>query len=311
MTKTTEIKVMIKSYDELIECVKQEPKKTIAVAMAQDDDVLLALAKANDAGIADAVLIGDKNEITARSVKIGVDLSKFDIIDEHDEKRAVVRSIQLVREGLANTLMKGKCNTATLLRGVLDKDHGLRRGKFLSHLGVFELPAYPKLLLMSDAALNIAPDLETKIVIAENAINAAHLMNIQTPKVAFIAAVEKVNPDAMPCTTDAAIISKMGQRGQIKGAIIDGPLALDNAVNAHACAVKGIKSKVGGDADILIMPNIETANCFYKTMAYLAQAKTAGVIVGAKAPVILTSRADSDETKFLSIALALFISQRR
>lgn len=302
---------MIKSFSELIDHVKGEPKKAIAVAMAQDDDILLAIGRAYEAGIADAVLIGDKAEIETRSSKLDVDVSKFDIINEPDEKLAVVRAIQLLREGLANTLMKGKCNTATLLKGVLDKEHGLRAGKLLSHLGVFEVPTYPKLILMSDAAINIAPDLSAKVNITENAIAAAHRLGIKRPKVAFITAVEKVNPEAMPCTTDAAIISKMGQRGQIKGAIIDGPFAIDNAINPHACEVKGIKSEVGGDADILIMPTIETANCFYKTMAYLAQSKTAGIIIGAKVPVILTSRADSDETKFLSIALALFTSHRR
>jgi len=302
---------MIKSFDELVEKVKGEPKKTLAVAMAQDEDVLLALDRAYEAGLADAVLVGDKEEIKARSKSVGVDVTRFDIVNEKDEKHCIVRAIQFVREGLANTLMKGKCNTATLLKGVLDKELGLRAGNLLSHLGVFNVPTYRKLILMSDAGMNIAPDLNAKIVITENAVAIAHRLGIDCPKVALIAAVEKVNPGAMPCTEDAAIISKMAGRGQIKGAIIDGPLAVDNAINSHACEVKGIKSQVGGDADILIMPNIEAGNCFYKTMAYLSGSKTAGVIVGAKVPIILTSRADNDETKFLSIALALFTSQRR
>jgi len=302
---------MIRSFDELVNRVKKAPKKTIAVAMAQDDDVLLALCDAYNAGLADAILIGDKKEIESRASKLHLNINKFDIINEIEENLSVVRAIQFVREGLATTLMKGKCATATLLRAVLDREQGLRAGNLLSHLGVFEVPTYPKLLLMSDAAMNIAPDVNAKVLIIENAIKVAHLLGVTRPKVALIAAVEKVNPDSMPCTVDAAILTKMGQRGQIKGALIDGPLAVDNAIDPHARDVKGIKSKVAGDADILIMPTIEVANCFYKTLAYLAKAKTAGVIVGAKVPVILTSRADSEETKFLSIAFALFTSYRR
>ena len=302
--------MVLKSFDEIIDHVKRGPTKTIAVAMAEDDDVLSALNRAYDAGIADAVLIGNQKEIESRASRLAIDIAKFDIINELEEKYCVVRAIQLVREGLSNTLMKGKCSTSILLKGVLDKDHGLEACSLLSHLAVFQVPTYRKFIFMSDGGMNIAPNLKEKVAITENAIAAAIQLGITEPKVALIAAVEKVNPDAMPCTRDAAIISKMGQREQIKGAIIDGPLAIDNAIDPYACEVKGIKGSVCGDADILIMPNIETGNCFYKTMAYLADSKTAGVIVGANVPIILTSRADSDETKFLSITLAICLSHR-
>ena len=301
---------MIQSFDELISIVKGRPKKTIAVAMAEEDDVLLAISHAQREGIADGVLVGNKEKIIACGLKHQIDISHFDIVHADDENQSVVRAIQLVREHLADTLMKGKCATATLLKGVLDKDLGLRSGKFLSHFAAFEVPTYPKLIFMSDAGMNIAPDLQTKIAIVENAVAAVRPLGISQPKVAVIAAVEKVNYDSMPCTVDAAILSKMGGRGQIKGAIIDGPLALDNAVSARACEIKGIDSPVGGDADVLIMPDIEAANVFYKAMTYLGQSRTAGIITGAKVPIILTSRAGSEETKFLSIALGMITSMR-
>ncbi len=296
---------MIRSFNELLQQIKGKPKKNIAVAMAEEDDALKAIYEAHRQGIANAVLVGDKEKIIECSQKHHIDISAFDIVHAADEKQSVVRAIQLVRERLADGLMKGKCNTATLLKGVLDKESGLRGGKLLSHLAAFEVPAYHKLLLMSDAALNIAPDLQAKIAITENAIQAAHALGIAKPKVAVIAAVEKVNYEAMPCTIDAAILSQMAARGQIQNAIIDGPMAVDNAVSKKACEVKGIVSEVGGDADILILPDIEAANCFYKALTYLGSSKTAGIIVGAKVPIILSSRADSDEVKFLSIAFAM------
>lgn len=301
---------MIASFEEMLRQVTGHVKRTIAVAMAEDEDILEALCLAHSRDIADAVLVGNKTSILEIAGKGGLDLSSFDIIHAESEQQSVSVAIQLVRQQMANALMKGKCTTATLLKGVLDKEAGLRSGKLLSHLAAFTVPAYHKLLLMSDAAMNIAPDLTGKIAITENAVHAAHQLGIIKPKVALIAAVEKVNYDSMPCTIDAAAIAQMAARGQIKEAIIDGPLAVDNAVSRNACEVKGITSEVGGDADILIMPDIEAANVFYKTMTYLGGSRTAGIIVGAQCPVILTSRADSEETKFYSIALAMATSAR-
>jgi phosphate butyryltransferase len=301
---------MIASFEDLLKQVTGKPKKTLAVAMAEEEDVLEALCLANQRGLADAVLVGSKPAILALAKKHQFDISAFDIINAEGERQSVSIAIQLIREQMADALMKGKCSTATLLKGVLDKEAGLRSGKVLSHLAVFSVPTYHKLILMSDAAMNIAPDLQSKIAITENAIQAAHQLGIKMPKVAVIAAVEKVNFESMPCTIDAAALAQMAERGQIKAAIIDGPLALDNAVSGKACEVKGIVSKVGGDADILIMPDIEAANVFYKTLTYLGGSKTAGIIIGAQVPIILTSRADSEETKFLSIALAMVTSLR-
>lgn len=300
---------MISTFQELVDSVKSRPKKTIAVAMAEGEDVLKGIAQAHNEGLADAVLIGRRKKIVEIAQKNDIDLSAFDIINTNSEVQAVVRSIQMVREHFADTVMKGVCQTATLLKGVLDREHGIRSGKLLSHVAVFELPKYHKLLLMTDGGMNIAPDTEAKISIIENAVAVARSLGIRKPKVALIAAIEKVNYHAMPCTVDAAVLTKMAERGQIKNCIIDGPLALDNAINHEACEIKGIKSAVGGDADIIVMPNIESGNVFYKALTMLGECRTAGIVVGATAPIVVTSRADDEENKFYSVAFAMQASQ--
>ncbi|MBN2366507.1 MAG: bifunctional enoyl-CoA hydratase/phosphate acetyltransferase [Calditrichaeota bacterium] len=299
---------MVKSFSQLVDEVKSSKNRRISVAVAQDSDVLEALEKARKSGLADAILVGKQTLIEKAARDVGVKLSPFEILNIPDEYNAVGSAIQLIRDGKADVLMKGLCSTATLMKVVLDKEWGLRDKGLLSHLAIFEISSYHKLIFMSDAALNIAPSMDEKIRIAENAISVAHRLGLQLPKVAMIAAVEKINPEKMPATVDAALIAKMSERGQIEGAIIDGPLALDNAFSKKSCEIKGIVSEVGGDADIAIAPEIETGNVFYKLMSYLAGAKTAGLIIGAKVPIVLTSRADSDEVKFLSIATAARIS---
>jgi phosphate butyryltransferase len=300
---------MITSFNQLVQKVQGSEKRKIAVAYAQDKDVLLALKNAMDQNLADAVLVGDKEKIQYIADEIQMDLSSVVILDEKNEKKATHQAVQVIREGNAEVLMKGLCSTATFLKAILDSENGLRESSLISHIGIFEVPSYHKLIFMSDAAMNIAPDLNEKIAITQNAIKAAHGFGIETPKVALITAVEKVNPGKMPATTDAAILAKMNERGQLKGAVIDGPLAVDNAFSRKACEVKGINSPVGGDADIAIVPDIEAGNIFYKVMAYLAGARTAGLILGAKVPVVLTSRADSDDAKFLSIAAACYLGK--
>lgn len=299
---------MITSFDKLLQQVKSSKNRRISVAVAHDADILEALDKAKKAELADAILVGNQTKIETIAKTSQIKLNQFEIMDVKEESAAVKTAIQLIRQGEADLLMKGLCSTAALMKGVLDKDNGLRGTGLLSHLALFEIESYPKLIFMSDAAMNIAPTLEEKISITLNAIDAAHRLNIEKPKVALITAVEKINPSKMPATTDAAIIAKMSERGQIKGAIVDGPLALDNAFSKKSCEVKGITSDVGGDADIAIVPNIESGNIFYKLMSYLAGAKTAGIIVGPTVPIILTSRSDSDEVKYLSIATAARMS---
>ncbi|MDZ7370130.1 MAG: bifunctional enoyl-CoA hydratase/phosphate acetyltransferase [candidate division KSB1 bacterium] len=299
---------MITTFAELIENVKSKPKKTIAVAMAESEEVLKAVAHAYQEGIAEAVLVGNKRKIVEIAQEYEIDISHFDIVNTTSESQSVVRAIQLIREHLADVLMKGVCSTSTLLKGVLDREVGIRSGKLLSHISLFEIPAYGHFLMMSDGGMNIAPDLEAKIAITENAVQTMRKLGVRKPKVAIIGAVERVNYPAMPCTLDAAALSKMAERGQIANCIIDGPLALDNAVSKRACEIKGIKSPLEGDADILIMPNIEAGNVFHKALTYFVDCKSAGIVVGANVPIVVTSRADDDENKFNSIALAMWIS---
>jgi len=295
---------MIKNFTQLVDQVKSSKNRRISVAVAQDADVLEALQRAKKANLADAVLVGDHKKISRIAQENRINIEKFELIDVKDEKKAVAVAIDLIRTGRADLLMKGLCSTAILMKAVLDKEKGLRQAGLLSHLGIFEIQSYPKLILMSDAGLNILPTLDEKLKIIENAVFVAKKLGISTPKVAMITAVEKINPIKMPATADAAVIAKMSERGQFHGFIVDGPLALDNAFSKKSCQIKGIRSEVGGVTDIAIVPNIEAGNIFYKLMSYLAGARTAGIIIGAKVPIVLTSRADSDETKFLSIATA-------
>ena len=297
--------VMLKSFSEIEKQVKDEKQRTIAVAMAEDSDILVALERARSNGLAKAVLTGEKRKILSILSENEIDDKEYDIIDSTGERESITEAVSLVRHGKAQVLMKGLCSTSFFLKGLLDKENGLRSGKIISHLALFESPNYHKLLMMSDAAMNIAPDISEKICIVENAISAAHKIGYHNPKIAMISAVEKVNPTGIPSSADAAIIAKMAERGQIKGGIIDGPLALDNALSLQSCEIKGLKTPVGGEADICIVPNIETGNVFYKLLTVLGNAKVAGIIVGAKSPVVLTSRADSEESKYLSILIAL------
>jgi phosphate butyryltransferase len=205
-------------------------------------------------------------------------------------------------------LMKGRTPTAVIMRAILHRHGGLRGPGVLSHVSIIQIDTYPKLLLMSDPGINIAPDLKTKVAIIGNMVYVAHRLGIERPKVAVIAAVEKVNPAAMPVTLDAALLSKMSDRGQISGCIVDGPFALDNALSRKSCETKGIQSEVGGDADILLMPDIEAANVFYKTLAHLTDARIAALTIGAKAPMVMSSRSDSDAIKYYSILGAVSIA---
>ena len=296
---------MIKKFIEIEEQVKNEKLRTIAVAMAEDSDILIALERARANGLAKAVLTGNEKKIKSILQKNAIDATNYEFVDSANEYNAVSDAVSLVRKDSAQVLMKGLCSTSVFLKGLLDKENGLRSGKVISHLALFESPYYHKILMMSDAAMNIAPDISEKVSIVENALHAAHKIGYQTPKVAIISAIEKVNPTGIPSSADAALIAKMAERGQIKGGIIDGPLAIDNALSLKSCEIKGLKTPVGGEADICIVPNIETGNAFYKLLTVLGNAKVAGIIVGAKSPVVLTSRADSEDSKYLSIITAL------
>jgi phosphate butyryltransferase len=295
----------MKSLSDILALAKKIGSKRVAVALAEDEEVLLALDQARKEKIIEGVLVGTKRKIEKLALNNQIDLQKFEIEEEADGLTASLKCCELINRGDADLMMKGLVGTAFFMKAILDKEKGLGTGKLLSHVAVFEIPLYPKLLMITDAAINIAPSLMEKAQIIQNAVDISHSLGIQTPLVACIAAVEKVNPDKMPATVDCACLSKMGERGQIKGAIVDGPLGFDNAISEKSAKVKGIQSQVAGKADIILCPNIETGNVIYKTLIEFTQAKCAAIVVGTKVPVILTSRADSHETKFMSIALGV------
>ncbi len=293
----------LSNLNSFIEIAKSKHGKIIAVAAAEDDNVLSAVTAAKEQGIASAILVGNKEKIIKIAAEENLDISSFEIIEENIPAIAARKAVSLIRESKAHILMKGMVGTADFLRAVLDKDNGLREGALLSHIGFFEIDAYHKVLALTDAAQNIAPDLKEKTAIIKNAIKAFHRFGIAQPKIGLLAPVEVVNPK-MESTTDAALLTMMSKRKQIKGAIIDGPLAFDNIVSKEAAEHKGLVSDVAGDADLIVAPNIETANALYKSFTYFGKATVAAIILGAAAPIVLTSRADSDRSKLMSIALA-------
>ncbi len=299
---------MSKNFNELFSKVKGIGKKRVSVAVAQDEPVLEAIKEVVHEGLVEAILVGNKEEILEMAEKIKMDLTKIEIIDEKDTKKAALKAVEIVSSGKADMVMKGLVDTATFLRSVLNKEIGLRTGKLMSHVAVFDLEKMDRLLFLTDAAFNTYPDLKAKKDMIENAVQVAKACGIETPKVGVIAPVEVVNPD-MQATVDAALLAKMSDRGQIKGCIVDGPFALDNAISEEAAYHKGITSPVAGKADILLLPSIDVANVMYKTLTYMSNSKNGGVLVGTSAPVILTSRADSFHTKVNSIILAALIAQ--
>jgi phosphate butyryltransferase len=295
---------MLKKLHELVAVAKSKGKRVISVAAAHDEEVLEAINEAVKEGLVTPILYGNKKKIEEIAKEKNIDLSGYEIEDVPDDKKAAELAVKAVSSGKADMIMKGLLSTGVYLGAILNKEWGLRAGGVLSHIMLFESPIAERVMCLTDAAMNVAPDLKGKVAIIENAISVMHKIGFEKPKVALLAAIELVNAD-MPATTDAAIISKMSALKQIKGAIVDGPFAFDNAVSKEAAKIKGIESPVAGDADILVTPDIEAGNVLYKSIAYFVRAKMAAVIIGAKAPVILTSRADTHEAKFLSIALAV------
>lgn len=298
--------MLLKSFDDILAAVQNKPPKRVAVAAAQDDAVLEAVQGAQAQKLAEFILVGDMDKIKAAAGKIGVSLDAVRMINEPDDRKAAYRAVALVSSGETDVLMKGIINTADLLRAVLDKEIGLRTGRVLSHTAVYDLPGFNRLIMITDGGMNIAPSLQQKVDIIQNSVQLAAVLGIRPAKIAVLAAVEVVNPD-MPATLEAAALAKMADRGQIKGAIVDGPLALDNAINMAAVKHKGIISPVAGMADILVTPDIEAGNILGKSLVYIANGKMAGLVLGAAKPVVVTSRADTYEAKIMSIALGALL----
>lgn len=295
----------MKSLNEIINLAKRIGPQKIAVAAPEDMEILKALNQAVREKIIQGILVGDREKIQKLCQEEDINPGDFEIINELDGYKASLICCELISQRKAALMMKGLVGTAAFLRAVLDKENGLTTGRLLSHLAVFEIPSYPKLLMLTDVAINISPDLSEKAQIIQNAVDMAHCLGIQKPFVACIAAIEKINPEKMRSTVDAAALSMMAKRGQIKGAVVDGPFGMDNAVSLESAKIKGVKSEIAGKADILLVPQIESGNVIYKTLTELARAKCAAIVLGARSPVVLTSRADDYETKFVSIALGV------
>lgn len=297
---------MINNFKELLENVKKFPAKTIAVASAGDIDVINSAMKAYELNLANFILIGSKSKINEIAELNGKKI-EFEIVDEPDHKKAADKAVALVKEGKASAIMKGLLHTGLFLKSVLDKEKGLNTGRQITQVSVFEKESNNGFQMLTDCAITIQPDLSQKIKIIENVVELAKKLGYEKPKVALLSAIETVNP-AMQDTIEAASISKMADRGQIKGAIVDGPFALDNAISEEAALHKNIDSPVAGKADIIIAPNLQVGNALTKSLTYYAHKDVASAVLGASVPIIMTSRTDSVMNKVLTIALATYIS---
>ena len=294
----------IKRLDDMFEALKSQSKKRLVAAYANDAHTIGAVGKAVETGIVEATLVGDKTTIESVAKEEGVDVSLFRIVHESDEMKAAFKAVALINEGEGDLLMKGLVSTDKYMRAILNKENGLMNpGAILSHVTVMENANYHKLLIVGDVAIIPLPELKEKIAITNYLISVAHALGIERPKVAVIAATEQVSPKMQACV-DAALIAKMADRGQIKGAAVDGPLALDVAIDEESAKIKKLNSEVAGDADCLVFPNIESGNVFYKANTKLAKGEQGAIVVGARVPAVLSSRGDSIKTKLYSIALA-------
>ena len=300
----------MRNISDIINFAKERGPKTVSVACCQDKEVLVAIENARKENIVNAILVGDIEKTKQIADEIGMDLNNYELIDIKDLSEASLKAVELVSSGKAHMVMKGLVDTSIILKAVLNKEVGLRTGNVLSHVAVFDIEGYDRLFFLTDAAMNLAPDINGKKQIIENACELVRSLDIEEPKVALICAKEKVNPK-MKDTVEAKELEDMYLRGEIKGCIVGGPFALDNAVSEEAAKHKGINHPVAGKADILVVPDIEAGNVLYKSITYFAKCENAGLIVGAKAPIILTSRADSDKTKLNSIALGVLAATKK
>lgn len=300
---------MINKLDLMIDALKGKTKKRLVAAYANDSHTIEAVNTATDLGIIEPILVGNEESIKKVCAAEGIDINKFRIVQEANDIKAAKKAVELINAGEGDVLMKGLISTDKYMRAILNKEKGLLPPKaILSHVTVVEVSTYPKLLIIGDVAIIPAPDFKQKVAITNSVIKTAHALGIEKPKVALIAATEQMSA-AMPACVDAALISKMADRKQIKGAFVDGPLALDVAIDMESVEIKKLESTVAGDADAMVFPNIESGNVFFKTCTKLAGGELAAVVVGAKCPAVLTSRGDSSKTKTYSIALACLMAK--
>ncbi|HPY63893.1 MAG TPA: bifunctional enoyl-CoA hydratase/phosphate acetyltransferase [Bacillota bacterium] len=298
---------MIQSFDSMNKKLVASGRRRVAVAAAHDEDVLLSINEAATLGIVDPILIGHRKKIIEAGDRCEVQADKYEIIEEPDDIEACNLAVRLIRQGRADAIMKGLVGTAYVLKAILNRETGIRDGELLSHIGLFFIPKINHPVIVTDPGMCIAPDVTEKKHIIENAVKVAHLLGIDEPQVACVCALEKVNP-AMQATVDAEELVRMNREGKLTGCRVGGPFALDNALFTDAARRKGIADPVAGHADILLMPNIEAGNVLYKALAFVCDAPGAGLVLGASAPVILTSRSDLKEAKLNSISLALYLA---
>jgi len=299
---------MIRKLEDLVELARKNPPTRVAVAAAAHKLVLQSVQRAVNLGLIVPLLVGREEDIREHAEAIGWDLDGELIVPTETNKLAAAAAVDLVREGKADVLMKGYLHTDEMLRAVLRHETGLRTDRLLSHVFVMEVPTYHKLLLITDAAININPDIPQKAAITQNAVDLARDLGVERPKVAALSSVETINPN-IPSTVHAACLSKMADRGQIRGAIVDGPLAFDNAISSTAASDKGIVSPVAGEVDVVVVPDLDAGNILSKNLEYLANARMAGIVMGAAAPVVLTSRSDPPRARVYSLALAGLLCQ--
>ena len=308
--RTLVIEDTVDAYDALMRrCAGLEPIPT-AIAHPCEEVALAGPIDAAKAGLIVPILVGPANKIHAVAEQSGLDIGPYQIVDVPHSHAAAAKAVELVRSGEAELLMKGSLHTDELLAEVVNRQTGLRTERRISHAFLLDVPTYDKVLLVTDAAINIAPDLKAKRDICQNAIDLARALGVEQPKVAILSAVETINPD-IPSTIDAAALCKMAERGQITGGILDGPLALDNAISREAAKTKGIRSAVAGQADILLVPDLEAGNILAKQLTFLNRADAAGIVLGARVPIILTSRADSVRTRMASCGVAVLLAHGR
>ncbi|MCR4407290.1 MAG: bifunctional enoyl-CoA hydratase/phosphate acetyltransferase [Anaerolineae bacterium] len=298
---------MIRTFSELVQAAQNKGPRRVAIVAAHEAATLQAAHQARNQGLAECILLCDPARLEEVASEQRLTLNGFDIIAEPDPGQAAWRAVEMVNAGQAGLAMNGLAHPRYLIEAALDRERGLRVGKLLTDVSVFEIPDFGRLLLISDIALVVSPGLEERVAIVQNAIDVAHRLGITEPKVAILAAAETVNPK-VPLSRDAADLSKMAERGQIKGGIVDGPLGFDNAISPESAAIKGIRSPVAGRADILIAPDMEAGNLLARTLVCFARAKMASVIVGGKCPLVMPSRTDPAETKFVSLALGVLVA---
>jgi len=299
--------VAVENFVELLEVAKGKGPRRVAIVAPHDQATLLAAGEAQREGLAHPILIGDAEAIAGIAKERGVDLASMTVVDEPHPKLAARRAVELVKNGQADLAMNGLAQPRHLIEAALDREKGLQTGGFLTNVGVFEIPGLNRLILVSDIGVVVSPTLEQKAAIIQNAIQVARRLGIEEPRVAVLSATETVDPK-VPLSLDAANLSKMAQRGQIKGGLVDGPLALDIAISPHAARVKGIKGEVAGQADIVIVPDVEAGYLLAKTITCFARGKMASVVVGGQCPLAMPSRADPPEAKLASLALGVLIT---